>query len=336
MNSRSVASIVALAAAVLTGALLSHAGPLSPPTGAPAPTYKTLGEVEPRIPISAATTPGDADSLFKITQPGSYYLTGNLTGVSGKHGIEISASGVTLDLMGYQLLGAPGSFDAVTVTAPITNLAVVNGAARGWGGDGFLIAAANTRLSGLLAANNGGAGIDTGINAVVTSCAAYQNEIVGIKLGLNGVMSTCSAWGNAGIGISLAGSRAVECAAIDNDGGGIVLGSRASAVACRASSNGVYGIGVTNDALVSDCSARANAGPGILVVDSDNRIEGNTCTDNTVGIEVTDFGNYIVRNACSGNTTGNFSIVGGNITGTIVTTEAALNAANNSNVNVGF
>ena len=55
---------------------------------------------EPRIAINTASTPGDADSVFRITQPGSYYLTGNTSGVAAKHGIEIDASDVTLDLMG--------------------------------------------------------------------------------------------------------------------------------------------------------------------------------------------------------------------------------------------
>ncbi len=75
-------------------------GPLTPP-GAPAPTMTTLDQVEPRITVNATNTPGDADSLYKITQPGSYYLSGNLTGVSSKIGIEIATNNVTLDLMGF-------------------------------------------------------------------------------------------------------------------------------------------------------------------------------------------------------------------------------------------
>jgi hypothetical protein len=45
-------------------------GSLTSP-GAPAPTMKTLAQIEPRTPISSAP--------FTISVPGSYYLTTNLT-----------------------------------------------------------------------------------------------------------------------------------------------------------------------------------------------------------------------------------------------------------------
>ena len=53
---------------------------------------KTLDQVEARIPIDATNTPGDATSSFKIIAPGSYYLTGNVTGESGKNGLSVAAS----------------------------------------------------------------------------------------------------------------------------------------------------------------------------------------------------------------------------------------------------
>ena len=118
MNSRSlIVTVIVCATALMIASLIANAGPLAPPAGPIAPTNKTLAEVEPRIAINATNTPGDADSLFRIAAPGSYYLTGNITGVVGEHGIEIASSGVTLDLMGFELLGVAGSLDGAALVS---------------------------------------------------------------------------------------------------------------------------------------------------------------------------------------------------------------------------
>src|SRR5882724_6913166 len=102
MNRKNIIVSLAALSLIATASLLS-AGPLDPPVGAVTSSYKTLTEVEPRTAINATNTPGDADSVFKITQPGSYYLTGNVQGVASKHGIEIASSNVSLDLGGFAL-----------------------------------------------------------------------------------------------------------------------------------------------------------------------------------------------------------------------------------------
>src|SRR5262245_28629382 len=82
------------------------AGDLIPPVGPVLPTMKPLSDVEPRAAISATNTPGDGDSIFRITQPGSYYLTGNITGVAGKSALKVSyADHVTIDLAGFVING---------------------------------------------------------------------------------------------------------------------------------------------------------------------------------------------------------------------------------------
>lgn len=109
---------------VWAGAMGAGAGPLDPPAGAIAPTYKTLAEVEARTAINAANTPGDADSVFKITQPGSYYLTGNITGgAAGKQiGIEVTAGNVTIDLNGFVIDGVGQLKTGVYLSGAIATL----------------------------------------------------------------------------------------------------------------------------------------------------------------------------------------------------------------------
>jgi hypothetical protein len=89
-----IASLIAM-----TGVTL--AGPINPPAGPVTSTMKTLTEVEPRIAITAANTPGDATSMFVISQPGSYYLTGDIAASGNKVGIRVLATNVTVDLNGY-------------------------------------------------------------------------------------------------------------------------------------------------------------------------------------------------------------------------------------------
>jgi hypothetical protein len=170
-----------------------NAGDLNPPAGPVSSSMKTLGEIEPRIAINGINTPGDALGLFKITQRGSYYLTGNITGVVGKDGIEIAASGVTLDLNGFDLLGVAGSWDGVHVTlGTLTNIAVVNGSIRSWGGDGVDLGtngALNCRVADLLASGNTGSGITTNNGSTITNCSAYQNTGTGISSGTSCTVS---------------------------------------------------------------------------------------------------------------------------------------------------
>lgn len=100
-----------LAIVLMTG--IAHAqGPLTPP-GAPAPLMKTLEQVEPRTPVNAVNTPGDTNAVYVISQPGSYYLTGDVLGVPDQHGIRIDADYVTLDLNGYTLDGVIGSLSGI-------------------------------------------------------------------------------------------------------------------------------------------------------------------------------------------------------------------------------
>lgn len=117
----------ALAIPLLTLAAAAPAGPLVPPAGSVAPTMKTLQEVEPRTVINGVNTPGDSDSTFVIAQPGAYYLAESFGIASGKTGISVTASNVTIDLNGYTITGYAGSKSAIVVEGQTVRVSVRNG-----------------------------------------------------------------------------------------------------------------------------------------------------------------------------------------------------------------
>jgi hypothetical protein len=123
LNHQLVAGVGLLFTLALQPSTLLAQGSLTPP-GAPAPTMKTLQQVEPRVPISTAP--------FTISQPGSYYLTTNLT-VSGGDAITIAANGVTLDLNGFTIASTtnPASGTAVLIDGGLQDITIQNGHIRG-------------------------------------------------------------------------------------------------------------------------------------------------------------------------------------------------------------
>ena len=330
-------------------ALFSLAGPLNPPAGAVSSTAKPLAEIEPRIAVNATNTPGDADSLFKITQPGSYYLTGNITGVVGKHGIEIVASGVTLDLNGFDLVGVAGmgAFDGVSTTlAGLSNIAVFNGSVRNWGRHGIdlgTFAVTGCRIEGVRASGNVSAGVYAGVNSTVAGCSASGGQygiyasigsalsdcsakgtsVYGLATDAGSTLTNCSAYNNAGLGISTSnGCTVTHCSAYLNTGSGISVSSGSTVEGCTARSSTLDGIVCIASCVIrgNTCSVNGNGsgdGAGIRATSADNRIEGNTCTGADRGIDVDAAGNIIIRNPCSGNTT-NWDIAAGNAIGPIV------------------
>ena len=164
-------TVLAFALITASGTVAALAGPLDPPVGPIAPTFKTLTEVEPRVAINATNTPGDGNSIYRITQPGSYYLTGNVAGVSGRSGIEIAADNVTIDLMGFSVEGVGGSLDGVTTELTRNNLTVRNGTVSGWGQDGIDLTQGGTGLGslveGVTSSDNTVSGIHVNDNAMV-------------------------------------------------------------------------------------------------------------------------------------------------------------------------
>ncbi|MFO0855874.1 MAG: right-handed parallel beta-helix repeat-containing protein [Phycisphaerales bacterium] len=331
-------SRIARFAPVATAALIAFAGlvvagPLNPPVGAVTSTGKTLTEVEPRIAINLVNTPGDGDSLFKITQPGSYYLTGNVTGVNAKDGIEIAASGVTIDLNGFDMLGVTGSRDAVWASlGSLTNITVRNGSIRNWGGIGINFQT-NVVDGGRVDGVDVRAcfkGMITGRNFVVSNCTALANTNTGFDSQSGSIVTDCTAYGNGAIGFDLSTNNTVSgCSSAFNSADGFSLSSGNVISHCTSSFNSINGFAIAGDGNLitgntADSNGNSGNGAGIVVSGTDNRVEGNTMRSADAGLRVTAAGNFIVRNTAASNTTG-WEIVPGNSFGPIVI--ASTNAA---------
>jgi Right handed beta helix region len=261
-------------------------GALMPP-GAPAPTMKSLDQIEPRTPVDAVHTPGGAGIEYLISQSGSYYLTTNLVGVSGDIGIYIAASNVTLDLNGFSVLGGPGAFFGISIGSGNANITVRNGTISGWNAEpGIYNNARHVVLEHLNLSGNE-YGLNCANDTVIRDCVISDNAIDGIVLGNNSIVNNCLVQSNAYNGISVQGTGNVV-------GGNNFCGNNTS------SSLGTSAINITS---------------------SNNRVEDNHVTGTGTGgygILVTGAtNNVVIKNSVAGSGANNYSITALNDVGPI-------------------
>jgi parallel beta-helix repeat protein len=329
-----VLSILAVSGAMFAGRA-SAQGSLTPPAGAPAPTMRTLQQVEPRTPIAALP--------FTITAPGAYYLTTNLTSSGG--GISIDADGVTLDLMGFTLSGNNGGgYYGVALGAggvPVNNGVVRNGYIRNFG-DGLLISACQSvRVEQITLYSNKNSGI---MLSASSSKECANNVIRDCMIDGNGSFGGVLIYGNGGF---CRGNTFADCIVVGNNGTGIYLNGYSGGACngniirnCTINDNVSYGIYLTSGAggqcegnLLADCTLSRNGSRGIWMSSANgNRVEGNHLYGqlgaNTYGIESSGASrNLIFRNSCVGQTN-NFSLSSSDTYGPIVTVSGALSTTN--------
>jgi parallel beta-helix repeat protein len=298
------------------------------PSGPPGPTMLTLAQIEPRTPIAANTTPGDANDLYVISQPGSYYLTTNIvtTTTYAGTGIEILANNVTLDLNGFSVSCTSTNYDTYGIYIPNdqTNITVRNGNLNGWnygvfGYTGYSVNLVFEKLN-VSDCNKGSAVYSVGIGlnsaAVIRDCTV-ENDETGINCNADvapnsSLITDCTANNNI-YGINFSGGGIISgCTANDNSQIGIFVEFNQ------------YGYSTSDSCLVSGCAANNNA-TGIYIQGARNRVEDNHAVKNSyAGIYVDNGGgsytnNLIIGNSAEGSGGGNFIITGTQITGPIIT-----------------
>jgi hypothetical protein len=307
MSIRRHGSIVA--SVLVLAPLAALAGPLDPPAGPISSTLKPLTEVEPRLALNQVYTGGDFDSVFKITQPGSYYLAADLNGVAGKFGIEVSLvapGAVTIDLNGFSVRGVTGALSGITNTG-FAVLHVRNGTVSGWPGIGVDGAQTADRLT---VVGNGTAGIYAEAAAIVTHSIVAGNGAnggYGIDAGPGSIVSDCVVQFNGGAA----------------GGGGIAAGDNSSVRRCIVTGNATtltgaagYGIEIGYDADVSECRVDNNGSSGAAASGGVSAGDGTSVTScrlyGNIGVGIRSGGEGIIAGNAVGGSTGPGITIAGN------------------------
>ena len=249
-------------------------GSLTPP-GPPTPAMRTLEQIEPRTPIT--------NLPYTITQPGSYYLTGNLT--STGYGIVVEAGGVTVDLMGFTIAG-DGDVNEMGVSfisgSGLRGVVVRNGIVRGFDRGLDATRAMDCRFEGLaLSGNIFGALLDGTSGQcsgnVFDRCVVSSNRHTGLYFQSSGGQSI--------------GNRIVDCVIAANSSNGVVFSGNSGPCSGNA---------------IVESTLEGNGECGVQVLSQNGRCEGNLIRDCTIssnrleGIRIDSFSGQCVGNTAAG------------------------------------
>ena len=290
---------------------VTQAGSLNPPSGPVTPTMKTLDQVEARTPVQSLA--GDSSSTYLISQPGSYYLTGNITGVSGRNGIAVTAPNVSIDLNGFTLLGVPGASSGIVSTNTANGLHLRNGNISSWGAIGVdaSVNSHQVRVEGVSVDSCATGGISIGERGFVTQCTVNSCGGFGIQTQSSCRVVQCVVSGTLGSGHGITcdyGSVIQDCTCTENGGSGFVTnGFGVLIVGCKAMFNTVDGVTINSQgAEVIDTLATHNTQNGIHSTASNGRIDHCSANYNyQIGILIDTVGGANVVTRCS--STSNFS-----------------------------
>ena len=248
-------------------------GSLTPPSP-PAPSMKTLAQIEPRTPISALP--------FTINQSGSYYLTTNLTGVSGQSGIIVQARNVTIDLGGFEIVGVAGAASGIFAGPLLTNLVVRNGTVRNWPNHGLLVASVTQgRYEELRLLHNASGGISAGPGSIIAHCNFEANGTPtavssSLRTDTSSTVRNCVVRNSGGEGIRVGyGSSVIDCVIEECDGNGLFTDESCTIRGCSVTLSGFAGIDAGPGNTVEGCSLGYNGDVGILAG------EGSTIKNST-------------------------------------------------------
>ncbi len=276
-----------LAALLALPALALAQGALTPP-GAPAPTMKTLDQLEPRIPLQIGSpgVSGNGVGGFNISLPGSYYLIKNLT-VATHIGIWIDADNVTIDLAGFTIASEAGCACTYAIYSPldhqgnvvrnghINSEPIIDGNGIAVVGPGFEIGiyGAIQLVSDVTIRGVSSQATNLVAGSIIRHCTAQLSGAYGLgadlvvdsiatECGVNGITGDtiihCQGEGASGAGIR-ANNSAIGCTGRSTAGDGLI--SFGNAENSQGTSTGRFGLYCAGNAL--NCSGKSVESTGL-------------------------------------------------------------------------
>ena len=226
-------------------------GDLTPPAGPVGSTMKDLDDVEPRGIIR--NNP-DGVTPIVISQPGSYKLGENIQGLGFQHGIDITTSGVTLDLNGFEIVGSEvGSWDGIHVAASAHDITIRNGRIRLFTGSGInAFSSERCRIERVDVRNTPAGGIICGNNAFVERCSAQTVTVafaVGVSVGTRSKVMDCTADGCYTGFLAQGQSQVTNCNASGSTFAGYYLLGNARPTGCIATGGSSTQYGIYQDGI---------------------------------------------------------------------------------------
>ncbi|MFH2122375.1 MAG: right-handed parallel beta-helix repeat-containing protein [Pseudomonadota bacterium] len=200
-----------------------------------------------------------------ISSSGFYFITKNLTCPTGDHGISISANDVTLDLMGFTLLGPDGTgdYDGIYMSTGSDNIEIRNGTVKNFLRAGIRGSSGNQgiRIKNISAQQNGREGIllTGGLGSTIQHCTVNNNGDLGINGGALALVTDNVSFYNAGDGIFAGASSVVRGNACYNNGGdGIETLTASTLIGNTSYGNDEYGFKLATKTLADQNTAVSN------------------------------------------------------------------------------
>lgn len=205
---------------------------------------------------------------YTISSSGFYYITKNLTCAAGVHGILINADNVTVDLMGFSLIGPGGTgsnYDGISILGRST-VEIRNGTVRGFKRYGIgesSVSGVGHRVFNMRLKNNGSHGVYLlGTSHLVEKCTALENDSSGcygiyVYSGSTVTGNICYDNGDNGINAD-EGSTVTANTCYQNSGSGIYAGAGSTVIGNTCRYNTKHGIYLGGDNLVDQNTATNN------------------------------------------------------------------------------